>query len=508
MKTFWTNFSSGLPGVTVIVTQQDSNGTIVGLGDAALLSEARGADRVEDLEGLFVAPGFWDSHFHLLDYGRSFRRLRFDAQANRSTVLNQVRAEAARVAPGEWIIGGGWNKESFEAPPHWSLLDEASPNHPVLLMSLDYHTAWVNRLGAQRLGIDEREEAELVRDPHGQWTGILHETRAFRAQEEAMRQDDSHLLTDLKRGVREAQRRGLVGVTTMEDRFGLLALQDLAADERMLRVQVFLRDRHAASLLDAGIRAGFGDDFLRLFGIKRFMDGALGSQTAWMKSPYETGTGNRGMGLLTEGDLREEARMLAEQGLLVAVHAIGDQAVSAAVSALRSVAPGPGGRRSRIEHAQLIDTVDLDVIQGSALALSMQPVHLLFDRPIADRHWGDRSRHAFRFRDILARGVPLIFGSDAPVADADPVPGLWAAVHRGAPIEEPWYSEQRLTAEEAIWAYTRGPALVDARPAGLLQVGLWGDFTLWRTDPREALIHREYDALAVAGTVVAGRRIW
>lgn len=498
MKTFWTNLSTANPAVTVIVTAADADGTIIAVGDDRLLRDRDARDRIENLDGGFVTPGFWDSHLHLLEYGRSFRRLQFEASDSRRQVLDKVRRKAVAMPAQEWLIGAGWNRAAFEAEPDLKALDQAAPQHPALLISLDHHTVWINRRALERLGLAGSMGQEVL------VSGILREAEAFRAQEEAMRQDNTHVEDDLTRAIREANKLGLVGVTTMESRAGFMALQDLASSERTLRAGVFLREECGQALLNTGIRAGFGDGWLRLMGVKLFMDGALGSGTAWMKRPYEGDLSQVGMMTLAPETLKEWVERLDEQSLLAAVHAIGDRAVHEAASAM---SVGARGYKNRIEHAQLLDDEDLARVRKGGMALSMQPVHLLFDRPIADRQWGERSRSAFRFRDIVNAGIPLLFGSDAPIANPDPAMGMWAAVHRGLPGDEPWYSEQRITPEQAIDAYTRAPAAADARPSGQLWPGFWGDLTIWQVDPRMALIHKEFDRLRVAGTVVAGRRV-
>ncbi len=451
-----------------------------------------------------MTPGLWDSHIHLLDYGRSFRRLNFSPDDTLDEVAQAVRERAHCLPAGQWILGAGWNRVRFSEPPRAEVLDRLAPGHPVLLMSWDYHTAWLNRVALERLGFS-LSDAPGDRDVHGRWTGIIREAEAFSAQERAMAQDDTEPQEDLARGMREAAKLGLTGVTTIENGRGLAALM---AGPRVLRAGVFLRADHASSLLDLGMRAGFGDEWVRILGIKWFLDGALGSGTAWLKEPYCDDGKNYGIDARPHKNLEAEAARLHEAGLLLAVHAIGDRAVEEAQRALAHAPALGDGQRSRIEHAQLIADEDLDAISESDTALSMQPVHLMVDRAIAERKWGARrSRAAFRFRDIVDRGIPLVFGSDAPVASPNPILGLWAAVHQAAPGESAWHPEQALTPDEALAAYTRTPALIDGRPAGVLAPGYLSDLTLWDGDPRVALIHSDFDGLRVRGTVVGGARI-
>lgn len=501
MATFWVDLATANPKVTVIATDSDANGTILAVGDASLASQRRRGDRVESLAGGFVTPGFWDSHVHLLEWGRNFSRLQFQPNDSKEAVLSQVHRRSQEISSTDWIIGTGWNLQAFTAPPDMRSLDDAAGSHPAVLLSLDYHTVWLNHKAMAQLGI-HGDEARQAED-----SGLLREDRAFWAQEQTARAANPSNEAVVRTAVHSAARAGLVGVTAMEDRQGLAALQEPGALGGDLRVELFLREQTGRALAKTGISQGFGNDLLKIMGVKLFADGALGSHTAWMHEPYTDEPDNWGINTMSPMALQRWALRLARSRLLAAVHAIGDRAVHEVVEVL-SAAPAPGESLHRIEHAQLMADSDLNRLIGTAVGLSMQPVHLLVDREIADQHWGERSRHAFRFADILRAGIPLAFGSDAPIATLDPVPGLWAAVHRARPGDNPWYAEQRLTPDQAIWCYTRGPAVLDGRPSGLIEPGFWGDFTVWREDPRVGLAQGEIERLAVVATVVAGQRVF
>ncbi|PSR24047.1 MAG: hypothetical protein C7B45_00025 [Sulfobacillus acidophilus] len=496
MATFWTDVVTSNPAITVIVTDADQNGTILATGGQALLSSRRASDRLHSLEGRFVTAGFWDSHIHLVDYGISFARIQFDSHDSLEVVLEKVRSAAAQLPDDAWLVGQGWNLQALGAIPTRAALDAAAGAHPALLLSLDHHTVWMNQRGLARVHVRDRDLTSPMQ-------GILRERIAFAVHEQVVAETVADRTRAVRSAVEALHRRGLVGVTTIEEPAGFAALQDVTPP---LRVQIFMREAAGEGLLSAGFHSGFGNDFLRVLGVKLFADGALGSHTAWMLDPYEGSDDNRGMSTIDPAQLATWARRLGAGGLLAAVHAIGDRAVRETAQALCAV-DWKASASSRIEHAQLLDDADLDRLKTGNIALSMQPAHLLFDRDIADEHWGPRSRRAFRFRDILDAGIPLIFGSDAPVADPDPVTGLWAAVHRANPGRSPWFPAQCLTPDEAIWCYTRGPALADHRPSGVIAPGYWGDFTVWSEDPRKALMEQEPERLEVVGTIVGGRTV-
>jgi predicted amidohydrolase YtcJ len=203
-----------------------------------------------------------------------------------------------------------------------------------------------------------------------------------------------------------------------------------------------------------------GDDWLRVGGIKVFTDGALGSHTAAMLTPYEGDSENVGVPTIDENELHELARKAVAGRLPLAVHAIGDRANRMVLDVLTEV--GGGGLRHRIEHVQLLHPDDVGRLGTLGVVASMQPIHATQDYEMADRYWGERCVTSYAWRSLLEAGTLLAFGSDCPVEDLNPFLGIHAAVTRrradGSPGPEGWYPEQRLTVEEALHAYTLGAA--------------------------------------------------
>jgi predicted amidohydrolase YtcJ len=233
-----------------------------------------------------------------------------------------------------------------------------------------------------------------------------------------------------------------------------------ACRELGLRVVKYLPADALDGALAIGLRAGLGDDWLRVGGIKAFADGALGPRTAAMLAPYEGEPENVGLLTLEEGALCDLARKAVAGGLLLAIHAIGDRANRMVLDALESV--GTGGLRHRIEHVQLIHPTDVPRLAALGVVASMQPIHATQDCVMADRYWGTRSSTAYAWRSLLEAGTKLAFGSDCPVEDLNPFLGIYAAVTRqrldGYPGPQGWYPQQRLTVEEAVRGYTLGAA--------------------------------------------------
>jgi hypothetical protein len=237
------------------------------------------------------------------------------------------------------------------------------------------------------------------------------------------------------------------------------------------------------SLLRTGVRSGLGSRWLSYGGVKLFLDGSLGSQTAWMLEPYR-GRRDRGMPISTFEDAAGAVRLAAESGIAATVHAIGDAAVRRALDILeplpRTAVP------HRIEHFQCVHPADIERAARAGIVSSMQPAHLLTDIPLVERHWGERGRGAYCFATLLRAGTSLVFGSDVPVATIDPRAGVFAALERreSPAVRESWRADERIGCEETVAAYTAAAAAAAGAGArrGRLAPGFDADLVAWGVD--------------------------
>jgi hypothetical protein len=418
----------------------------------------------------------------------ALNRGRVELSGIRSREEVVARVAAAHPQQG-WIVGQGWDANGWSSPPHRLALD-AVQRGPVYLDSLDVHAAWLNTAALSAANITRNVGdpfgGRIVRDGDGEPTGLLLERAVELVQPHLPVADERTLEAALLEGQVEAHRLGITGIHNVESMEVLAAFQRLEASGA-LQLRVLFHPPVAAlpRLVAAGIQSGQGSSgWVTIGGVKMFLDGSLGSRTAWMLEPYE-GTRDRGMAITGEDVARSAMQVAAQAGIATTVHAIGDAAVRRALD-LTSDLPRLAIPH-RIEHFQCVHPSDLDRAASGGIVLSMQPAHLLTDIPLVERHWGERGRGAYAFRSLLRRGAQLVFGSDVPVASLDPREGIYAALERkgfdGAPATG-WRPEERLQFPDAIAGYTLAPARAAGagQRRGRLAAGYDADFVAWNVD--------------------------
>lgn len=444
-----------------------SQGRIVAVGGEDLRDLGGRGVQVVDLGGRCVLPGLIDAHIHLGWFALGLREVDLRGCRSLAEMLDRVAARVRVTPPGKWVLGRGWDQEAWPDPrfPTASDLDRIAPRHPVALTAKSGHALVANTLAMQRAGVGkgtpDPKGGRLGRDPSGRPTGLFLEA-AMELIRRAIPEPDAEVVADaLPEAFERAWRVGLTAVHQMGDLTTFDALQRLHADGRLgLRVVQYLPLEALDHALGLRLRAGLGDDWLRVGGVKVFADGALGPRTAAMLEPYEEEPDNVGILTLGREMLEDLARRAVAGGLPLAVHAIGDRANRMVLDVLAAV--GGVGLRHRIEHVQLLHPNDVDRLAALGIVASMQPIHATQDAPMADRYWGERCATAYAWRSLLDAGTVLAFGSDCPVEDLNPFLGIHAAVTRARPDgyggPEGWHLEQRIRVEEAVRAYTRGAA--------------------------------------------------
>jgi hypothetical protein len=489
------------PRASAIVIQDEE---IIALGDdQSILSEFPVSFERFDAQGSTIIPGLIDAHLHLQQYALSLTKVDCET-ASREECLKRVAERAQNTPSGVWILGHGWNQNNwgggFSSAGELDLITQV---HPVYLTAKSLHAAWVNSTALNRAGITDQTVdppgGKIGRDEGGHPNGILFESAMQLVSNLIPDPKPAQLIEPIQVALRRLSAMGLTGLHDFDRRNCFTALQILhSRGDLKMRVTKSIPLEDLPHAVAIGLRSGFGDAMLRIGGVKAFSDGALGPRTAAMLQPYEGEPENRGILMLDAEELVEIGRQAVENGLSLAVHAIGDRAnhqVLNAFSELRAsevAAHMPGWKshlRHRIEHVQIIHPDDARRLAELGVIASMQPIHATSDMEMANRYWGQRSEFAYAWRTQLIHGSRLVFGSDAPVESPNPMWGLHAAITRrrsdGSPGRDGWYPRQRLTPLEAIQAFSTGPAYAAGmeNQLGKLSPGYLADLVLLDIDP-------------------------
>jgi len=478
-------------------------GLVIGKDGRVEKRLARGEPRPErpdyryDGKGRTLIPGLIDAHGHVVELG--FSRLNLDLSG--STSLEDAKARIAAFAaanPGRpWILGFGWNQEAWGLGRFPTATDLAglAGGRPIWLERVDGHAGWANDAALAAAKITATTKAPAggrIPLEAGKPSGVL--------VDEAMGLMSKHVPLpqpkDYDAALAKAQdallSRGVTAIADMGTTIEGWQAYRRAGDRGALRIRIM---GYARGIDQAALIAGPGptpwlyDDRLRLGGVKLYMDGALGSRGAWLKAPYSDAPKESGLPQVTPIQLRNQMSRAAMDGFQLAVHAIGDKANAEVLDAIDELsATYKGDRRWRIEHAQIVDPVDLPRFALHGTIASMQPQHATSDWSMAIARMGpDRLGGAYAWQAMLANKVPLAFGSDVPVEPGDPFIGLKAALTRTDGKGEPaggWLPEQRVTLPEALRAYTWGAAYAGfaEQRFGNLAPGQQADFLILDSD--------------------------
>ncbi len=502
-----------------------SHERIVAVGDDEAIRVLAGpATQIDNGNGRLVIPGLTDAHLHFRSYARTLKAVNLVDVPSKAEALERVAQRIATTPPGEWIYGIGWRKGLWEdrAFPTAVDLDTVSPNHPVYLTERSGHAAWVNTLALQKADITRQtpdpEGGHIQRLSDGQPSGVLLEDPAMDLVKAVRPKTPPHVLADWIQDAQDlALQMGLTGFHDYDKSDCLDAFQ-LVRERGALRVRLLkhINDPFIEHAYELGIRSGFGDDWIRIGNLKIFADGALGPQTARMIDPYESDPTNYGITVTDKEEIYTLVSKASTRGFAATIHAIGDKAnhdVLDVYEAVRREEAERGiprrNRRHRLEHVQVIHPSDVGRLAALGVIASMQPIHATSDYELVDHHWGQRGEYAYAFRKQLVAGAVLAFGSDAPLDNINPIAGIHAAITRqradGSPEADGWYSDERLTLEQTLQAFTQGPAYAAYMEdrLGMLAPGYLADLVMLDRD-WFAIPSAEILETTVVGTMVGG----
>jgi predicted amidohydrolase YtcJ len=455
-------------------------------------------DFKEDGKGKTLIPGLIDAHGHVMGLGFSLMLLDLSDTNSLEEAQAAIRKYAAENPEMPWIIGRGWNQEKWGLGrfPTAADLDAAVPDRAVWLERVDGHAGWANTAAmtaAKVTAASKSPEGGRIEMAAGKPSGVFIDA----AMSLVDKAKPKPLARDVDRALYLAQQKLLEqGITTIADMGTTIEEWQAyrrAGDKKQLAVRII---SYGGDIENMALIAGgeptpwLYDDRLRMVGVKLYLDGALGSRGAWLKAPYSDAPGQKGLPLLTPAQLRNKMVRASMDKFQVAIHAIGDAANAEALSAIEDLSRDlPGERRWRIEHAQVIDPVDIPRFGQSKVIASMQPVHQTSDRLMAEARLGpERLKGAYAWRSLSAAGARLAFGSDVPVESANPFAGLAAAISRTDASGQPfggWRPEEAVNRETALDGFTRTAAFAGFAEdrIGTLMPGMRADFLIVESDP-------------------------
>jgi predicted amidohydrolase YtcJ len=493
---------------------------IVG-SSAEVKKHAGGTALTIDARGMMMTPGFIDAHVHFLEGGLALASVQLRDARTPEEFIDRIQRFAATVPPGTWILNGDWDHTNWGgALPDRQWIDSVTPNNPVWINRLDGHMNLANSLALRAAKIDRGTRdvvgGTIVRDAAGEPTGILKDnaqelmSRAIPEPSAAMsrRALDAAMTYVAERGVTSVHHMG-----SWSD----LAIFEQAHAAGTLRTRISAAVPLAtwSRLRDTVAARGRGDAWLRIGGLKGFVDGSLGSHTAAMLAPFTDAPTDSGFFVSTPDDLYAWTSAADAAGLQPIVHAIGDRAIRTQLDLFERVARENGrkDRRFRIEHAQHIAPEDMGRFGQLGVIASMQPYHAIDDGRWADRVIGpERARGTYAFRSLLEAGAMLAFGSDWFVAPPAPLLGIYAAATRRTLDDahpDGWVPEQKITVEQALRAYTSGAAYAgyQEKDLGVLAAGMLADLVLIDRDLTRVAPEAIRDAQVML-TMVGGRVVY
>ncbi len=514
----WTG-DPAMPWAEALASQGE---TILAVGSADVVAPFIGEDtEVISIPGSMLVPGFIDAHVHFITGGSGLASVQLRDAATPEEFVQRVGDFANGIEPGEWILNGTWDHQNWGGElPQAEWIDAVTPDNPVWIDRLDGHMSVANSLALKLAGVDadtgDIAGGEIVRDAGGRPTGVFKDNAMMLVSHAIPPSSEAKLDREVNAAMHHVAGNGVTSVHDMADRVSLAAYRRAKSKgELITRIYSVIPLSEWQHLRDELATNGSGDHWLKIGGLKGFMDGSLGSHTAAFLEPFTDAPDESGFLINTLRDMRMWISDADKAGMQVIVHAIGDSAIRDLLDIYLDVEAqnGERDRRFRIEHAQHIDPQDIPRFAIQRVIASMQPYHAIDDGRWADKVIGaERAKTTYAFRSLIDDGAHVAFGSDWFVAPATPLEGIYAAVTRRTLDDanpDGWVPEQKITVEQALRAYTYEAAYASFEEdiKGTLRSGMLADFVLLDrvlTDiPPE-----EIRETRVLRTVVGGRVVY
>lgn len=480
---------------------------------------------VTDVSGRMIVPGFIDNHTHFLSGGYQLASVNLRAATTKQAFIDSLKNFASNLPEGRWILGGDWDHEIWGGElPDRSWIDSVTGKIPVFVNRYDGHMALANTAALEMAGINNQtispaggaiEKRKGTAIP----TGLLRDEAMDLVSKLIPSETEEQLDENLKRAIDEAWKSGVTQIHDMGSYGGWpdLATYRRAHAKNELGIRIYsLVALSTWKKMDSLVKAeGKGDDKLFWGGLKGFVDGSLGSTTAWFYQPYKDAPNTAGFSVTDTSVLRTWMHAADSAGLHLAVHAIGDLANDWLLQTFSELSDGSDkdAKRFRIEHAQHLSEAAIGKFHSLGVIPSMQPYHAIDDgRWAAKRLDSNRLSRTYAFNTLLKNNAGLTFGSDWTVAPLSPILGIYAAVTRRTLDDanpEGWYPEEKITVEQALRCYTVNNAYAGfmENKTGKLKKGFYADLVVLSENLFE-IPSSEIQSVKVLRTMVDGKEVF
>lgn len=491
-----------------------------------------------DLKGKFLIPGFNESHAHFWGLGKFKQNIDLMQIKNWDDAVALVKEAVKKARPGEWILGRGWHQEKWNKTPSPNIngfpfhdeLSKISPNNPVMLKHASGHAVFINAKAMEIAGItkDTKDPSGgiIMRDRNGDAIGVFHENAADPIQnaynlflaKRSKEQVKSDWMKTLDFAVKECIEKG---ITTFNDAGSTFEDIDFAKDASnegrlVIRLNAMLGENNnklKEKAKDYRL-TGYGNNHLSVREIKRYIDGALGSRSAWFLEPYSDMPGQTGLNVETIEDLTAAAEIAIQNGFQLCIHSIGDRANREVLNIYEKMFnkyPDKKDLRWRIEHAQHLSLQDIPRFAQLGVIAAMQACHCTSDAGFVPKRIGDKRAEegAYVWQKLMKSGAVVCNGTDAPVESVDPVKNFYSSVTRKYEGEKEFYPSQKMTRLEGLKAYTVNSAYAsfEENIKGKIIPGMLADFTVLSNN---LLTCKEDDILKtkVLYTIIGGKVVY